>query len=310
MLDVAGPMTETTTDTYEDNGGCVACGSMGDCDCMMSRPMVDWSRAECFAGVASFASAGNFLTTGTNAAGQVEGSAGLQEGFNLGSCSPISCFGRLSAQVGLRAIQSNLDGSASTLDARNQLFATAGFFRRVDYGLQGGLVVDVLHDDWNFTANLVQLRGEMSFMLSPCHDAGIRVTSSQRTEDIVARVTGVAAPVTLKLAGLDTYRFFYRFRFGGDNAGTAELNAGFSENRDAIVGIGLSTPLHGSVGLQVGSTILIPSAELAPKYAYENWNIGAALVWTPGRGFGLGRDYHRPLFDVADNGNFLTQRVK
>jgi hypothetical protein len=39
----------------------------------------------------------------------------------------------------------------------------------------------------------------------------------------------------------------------------------------------------------------------------ESWNVGINLVWYPHRHtFGECRSYYRPLFNVADNGSFLT----
>ncbi len=85
------------------------------------------------------------------------------------------------------------------------------------------------------------------------------------------------------------------------------MNAGFSEDRDALLGLTLSAPLHGTVGLSGTTNYLIPHSGSQPAYATESWNVGLALVWTPGRPFGCSRDYYRPMFDVADNGSLLTQ---
>jgi hypothetical protein len=41
----------------------------------------------------------------------------------------------------------------------------------------------------------------------------------------------------------------------------------------------------------------------------ESWNVGINLVWYPGRLWGKGDRYYRPLFRVADNGSFMMDRV-
>lgn len=275
--------------------------------CSPIEHLLDWSRCDIQVGATSFSGPANFLTTGGNAVGQVEGNFGFQEAMNFGSCMPGLLCGQIGGQVGLRATQSQLYGNVAGNDARNQLFVTAGLFRRVDYGVQGGLVVDYLHDDWLAVTDVSQLRGELGFALSPVHDAGFRFSSSLNTDQATTRLAGSAVTTSLNLTALDTYRFFYRCGLGDEGRATAELNAGFTDDRDALLGMSLSAPLHGSVGMLATTTYLLPhSGSLAP-YAQESWNLGLALVWTPRRPFGCGRDYYRPLFDVADNGSLLTK---
>ncbi len=272
--------------------------------------LLDWSRADLWLGVSGFSGPSNFITSGSNSSGQVEGSFGFHEGINLGSSLPSLLCGQLGGQVGVRAVQAQLDGSAASADSRNQFFLTGGLFRRVDYGFQGGLVVDYLHDDWFYQADLLQLRGELSFLLTPCHDLGFRFTSNEQTESVQAFLGTGPSPVTVDIATLETYRFFYRYLFGDCGRGQAEFNIGFTEDRDTMLGTQISTPLQGQLGLQTTATYMIPRETASPAYASEAWNIGLAIVWTPGRGFGGGRDYYRPLFDVADNGSLIGRIVR
>ena len=182
-----------------------------DSSCAPVICLVDWSRADLWMGVAGFSGPTGFVTSGANTTGQVEGSFGFHEGINLGSSLPSLLCGQLGAQIGLRAVQANLDGSAASLDTRNQLFVTGGLFRRVDYGFQGGLVVDYLHDDWFYQADLLQLRGEISFLLTPCHDLGFRFTTNQQTEEVQAFLASGTSPVDVEISTMESYRFFYRF---------------------------------------------------------------------------------------------------
>ncbi len=258
-------------------------------------------------GTTSFTGEGSFLTTGSNTAGQVGGSFGFQEGFNFGSRLPSVAGGQVGAQLGMRFTHTQIDGTYAGIDSRTQTFITAGLFRRVDYGFQGGLVVDYLHDDWVYQADLLQLRGEVSFLFSPCHDFGFRFTDSQQTDDTTATITGLATPVDLRLSAMNTYRFFYRCRFGDCGRVAAEVQAGFTEESSAVLGIDLSAPLQHQVGLHASATYLLPPSEASDPYSREGWNLGIAMVWTPGRLFGSQRDYYRPLLAVADNGSLLSK---
>ena len=282
---------------------------MAECCCHPLGYLLDWRRADLWFGFTSFKGAGDFITSGTDAGGQVEGNFGFQEGFNFGSCLPSLLGGQVGSQIGLRLTQSQLDGTAAGDDHRTQAFFTAGLFRRVDYGLQGGLAVDYLHDDWVYQADLLQLRGELSFLLSPCHDVGFRFSDSQQTDNVSVSLPGHTTPIELQLAALNTYRFFYRFRFGPAAAGLSEIQAGFTEDSGGLLAIGVKAPLQNELGIDVHATYAIPPNSAAMPYTQEGWNLSLAFVWTPGRPFGMQRDYYRPLFDVADNGSLLSRRV-
>ncbi len=293
----------------ENDLGCDHCGMSNGCCCYAPGYLLDWRRADLWVGVSSFTGPGNFLTTGASSDGQVEGSFGFQEGFNFGARLPSLLRGQMGSQIGMRFTHTQIDGTAAGTDSRTQAFMTAGLFRRVDYGFQGGLVVDYLHDDWVYQADLVQLRGELSFLFSACHDFGFRFTDSQQTDDVSAVLRGSATPVARRLAALNTYRFFYRYRFSDLGRGLAELSAGFTEDSGGVLGLDLKTPLQGQLGLETKATYVIPSRGAAVPYAEEGWNLGVAIVWTPGRIFGTQRDYYRPLLDVADNGSLLSKLV-
>lgn len=289
---------------------CAQCAAPVDiCCCQPFGWLLDWSRGDLWLGTTSFTGASGFLGSPAGEPAQVAGNFGFQEGFNFGTRLPGVLSGQLGSQLGMRFTQTQLDGTNVGDDSRTQAFVTAGLFRRVDYGLQGGLVVDYLHDDWVYRTDLLQLRGELSFLLTPCHDIGFRFSDSQQTDDTQARLRGQVAPVDIRLAALDTYRFFYRTRFGASAAGVAELHAGFSEESAAILGAHLRAPLQNQVGIELDATYLMPPNESATPYTQDAWNMSIALVWSPGRCFGRDRDYYRPLFDVADNGNFLTRHV-
>lgn len=310
-MDVSMDPIPMDTISYSDaHVGCDSCGMANQCCCNPAGFLFDWKRADLWMGVASFTGESNFLTTGSDTDAQVAGNFGFQEGFNFGSRMPSLLGGQVGAQLGMRFTQSQFDGTSAGMDSRTQTFITAGLFRRVDYGFQGGLVVDYLHDDWVYQADLLQLRGELSFLFSPCHDFGFRFTDNQQTDDTTASIRGRTTPLPIQLETLNNYRFFYRYRFSERGRGVAELQAGFTEDEGTILGVDLKTPLQNQLGLQTSATYLIPPSDASDAYTREGWNIGLAIVWTPGRVFGTGRDYYRPLFDVADNGSMLTRLTR
>jgi hypothetical protein len=290
-------------------GHCVTstCDGFDACLSPTGNWLLDWSRSDLSIGLVGFQGGGDFLQTMAVPEGESAGNFGLQGAFNFGSQLPSVFSGELGAQFGVRFTHTNLDGSRVADDHRSQLFLTTGLYRRVDCGLQGGLVIDYLHEDWLYQADLLQLRGELSWLLATFQDFGFRFTDSCQTDSTTA-VTRHGS-TSIRLAARNTYRFFYRHPIGERGGGTAEWQVGFSENSQALLGLQLQTPLAGEVGLQTVANYLIPDSSRSVAYREEGWNLGIAMVWTPGRRFGAGRDYYRPLFDVADNGSlFITGR--
>ena len=302
-----GTLAEASPGDADDYGGCDACGGQLACCCAPTGFLFDWTRADLWAGAVGFRVPANFLNTASNSPGAIEGAFGFQEGINFGTRLPSLLCGQMGSQLGMRFVHAQLDGSAAGVDRRQQLFLTTGLFRRVDYGVQGGLVVDYLHDDWIYQADLLQLRGELSYLLSPCHEIGFRFTDSQQIDDTTYRLRGSPTSTSVRITSLDSYRGFYRFRFSEQARGQAELQAGWTKDSGSILGLTVHTPLQNQIGLTTSATYLIPPSDALPSYAFEGWNIGLALVWTPGRAFGLGRDYYRPLFEVADNGTLISK---
>ena len=153
-------------DSYIDNGfNGVGCGCDGGCDscgvggnffncrtggcgpCALENCWFNvlggiFSNAEVFGGAHAFRSR-NFVA-GTQVID--DSSFGLFGGANLGlSLCKLTC-GLFSGQVGVRSSQSEFEGDFFSADNRDQLFLTFGIFRRVDCGLQLGVVADFLHE--------------------------------------------------------------------------------------------------------------------------------------------------------------------
>lgn len=241
------------------------------------------------------------------------GSFGFHEGFNWGM--PVA--GCMAFQWGALWTQSNFDGSDLTRDNRNQIFVTGGLFRRVDWGLQGGLVVDYLHDEWDYSADLVQLRGELSWLwcgrneLGSWFTAGVNDAQGLRVrQHVVSQQGNVISYETLPatLAVHDLYAFFFRRQFAC--GGQGRLYGGFTGEGQGLFGGDAQLPLHPRWSLRSSFLYVAPRGEDTPgdpRFARESWNLSLSLVWTPFAPIGCGPNYARPLFAPADNGTFVTR---
>jgi hypothetical protein len=241
------------------------------------------------------------------------GSFGFHEGFNWGM--PVA--GCMAFQWGALWTQSNFDGSDLTRDGRNQIFVTGGLFRRVDWGLQGGLVVDYLHDEWDFSADLLQLRGELSWLWCGRNELGFWFTAGVNdAENLLLRQHVVSqqgnvisydtSPATLAVH--DLYAFFFRRQFAC--GGQGRLFGGFTGEGQGLFGGDAQLPLAPRWSLSASFLYVAPRGEDTPgdpRFARESWNVGISLVWRPFAPLGCGPDYARPLFPVADNGTFVTR---
>lgn len=295
-----------------DDGSCDSCSSC-DIDCIpLFLPMVriHWNRFDFFGGVQGFKGPLNFANTSlTDRNGS--GSFGFYQGFNHGRSIKAWCRGwDVATQFGVRTTQSNLSGAEFSDETRNQVFVTAGFFRRVDFGLQYGLVVDYLNQDWYFNGDLTQLRGELSWRgQNNCHVCGFQFMTALNSDTSATTVRDQSNNVfnsTVSFEATDQYRFFYR-RLLKHN-GSWNAFAGWTNRDDAMLGADFSMPVRPRVALAGGVTYMIPKqGDGNGGNEEEGWNLAMGLIFRPGGHNGAGR-YNRPLFDVADNGTFLVDR--
>jgi hypothetical protein len=300
--------------TYEPAVGCEdgSCGDCGNCfDCCFIPfpcPRINWDNFEFFAGAQG--------VTGPTTAGE-GGSFGFHEGVNWGRELRLPCRtdcheGWLSGQLGFRATQMNFAGSDITSEDRRQAFVTGGLFRRADWGLQGGAVVDFLHDEWYYDRiELAQLRGEVSWVFPTKDELGFWMTHGMTTSSTVATTQETPGVIVRQMQGwepVDLYAFFYRRQFEDCNA-SGRVFAGFTGESDGLIGTDFNVPLSDSWALRGGFTYLVPNeGKSTGGNIEESWNVGISLVWYPGCRTARTPDYHRPLFDVADNGSFMVHR--
>jgi len=283
-------------------GGCGGCGACIDC-CLVPCPRIPWENLQVFAGVQGF--------TGPANRGE-SGSFGFQEGANIGGQLPLTPCGEIGWQLGVRTTQNNLSGASFSQLEHDQTFVTAGLFRRVDWGLQGGVVVDWRNESWYFSGNFLQLRGELSWVFPCRHELGFWFTSEAGDDQVLATVVtnNQAAVLQETYGSTDLYAFFYRRRFGECDASLARVFAGFSGEGDGLVGADTIVPICGNWGFQAAFSYLVPNegkgVGIAAGHAQESWNLALSLVFTPG--CFTSNNYYRPLFGVADNGNFMLDR--
>lgn len=240
-------------------------------------------------------------------------SFGFHGGVNWGFYLPCTSKS-FALQLGTLITKSNYDGSAVTTNKRDQVFLTGGIFRRVDWGLQGGLVVDYLNDRWYADHQLIQLRGEISWVFPNSFEFGFNFAGSTRLDTSVATYNAAPGIVLNETReALDNYRFFCRQRF--QRGGEGRIFAGWTEDADGLLGADMILPINCNWAVQGGFTYVIPQNDAIQNpplnYDYDNelWNINVSIVWFPGGFDNLMHRYNRPLFNVADNGSLLQKIV-
>ncbi|MFV1967042.1 MAG: DUF6666 family protein [Pirellulaceae bacterium] len=264
-------------------------------------PVISLKNTEVFGGV--------YGSTGPRNRGQ-SASFGFEEGFNWGTPLP-GTYGAIGAQFGLRATQSSLSGTEFTDTTRNQIFLTTGLFRRVDWGLQGGVVLDYLSEDWYSPIDMMQIRAEASWVFPCRHEFGFWFTANTNTQTKTSVFSGATPSAIETWQATDLYAFFYRRRYEWHPGAESRIFAGFTGDSDGLIGADARLPVGPNWALQTDFTYLVPSEGTGTSgggYREEGWNVAISLVWYPGsQGFGES-DYFRPLLNVAGNGTFLMDQ--
>lgn len=279
-------MGEPLADGYYDD-----CDACGPCEAWSCREYMTAGHFSLFGGVQGYKGGGNLGR---------DGSFGFHEGVNIGLPLPLFPGTGLGCQVGFRALQSNLSSSSFTFEQRNQTFFTTGVFRRVPYGLQGGIVFDMMKDEWYDDLNLGQIRGEFGWKLPCQHEWGYYFgagDSGDSTDSplIVGRID--------RWTPVDFHSFYYRRRLTWCPGGTARFYTGFSSDQDGLIAAESYMPFNRRWALNTSFAYLIPDESNADNgNSNESWNLSIALVWSWN---GHCEYQYRPLFDVADNGSFF-----
>ncbi len=282
-----------------NNGSCGCNNGCGNC-CCCCFPFCwwhdEWIRDLSFAGgVQSWktpAESFNFPT---------QGHFGVDEQLNWGT--PIWDAIGLGGQISADFVQSDLTSEEQDFTgSRHQTFLTAGLFHRADCdsGLQGGVVYDYLRDEhvlFNESATLGQLRGEIGYVYQ-CHEIGADVSLNLHTATLPDATTEVHA--------VDLYSVYYVHR--SCSGAEARVWAGYANGLGGLVGGDFDAPLSDRISLDANFATVIPGgATDGDTNRSEAWSLGINLVWHPGAcGHDCGCGSYRPLFDPANNGNFIV----
>lgn len=281
------------------------CGDVG-CGSCVGRPGPDyWCFPVClprFKDLSLWAGVQGFRGPRDFANNRSDSNFGFHEGFNVSGRAPLVglLFPQLSYQLGYQAVQSRLHGTATSIDDRSQQFVTAGFFRRVNTGLQFGAVWDLMEDDLDSDIDLHQIRGEISLKSPQGREIGFLFTSS----------TNDATSLGTVWETVDQYLGFYRWTFG--NGYESRLWGGATGDGEGIFGGEFYAPLNNRWAVGSGFNYLITDeADGLNGVSQESWNIGINLVWHLGRTAKRGcRSPYRPLFNVADNGWMFVDQAQ
>lgn len=234
---------------------------------------------------------------------------GAYYGFNFGIPLCRLFCGRLSGQFGMRSVQSNFGGNEFSDVGRDQLFITAGLYRRVDYGLQAGLVIDVLAEEFFAESDVAQLRGEVSWAYPTGAALGFRFTSSQQSDSSSGTFSGT--PFSGFATTTDeNYRIFLRKAVA--TGGWEEIFAGWTSEEHFAIGADFDLPVAQYMALQAGVAYYLsdegaPNTNLGSTRVEDSFNIYVGFAFRP-QGRDYYRSYDRPLLPVADNGTMLIRR--
>jgi hypothetical protein len=291
-------------------GSCGVCDGYGDCDSCGRCPSYRLPTLVSFADMEY--SVGVQGVKGPMNLGQ-SGSFGLNQSVNWGFPSPIFNWAGLSGQLGVRFVESNFAGTGFANDPQDQAFITGGFHRRADYGLQLGMVFDYLDEKWYFNGKYAQLRGQLSWVNSYGNEWGFRFAYNTHNTDGLAGIINQILPQlgnpNNTFIPMDQYRFFHRHHLQYVPNGTIDVFAGWAASKKAIVGTDLLLPLTDNFAVQTGFvTVIVDSENNVQTNQDESWNIYSNIVWYPKGLNRWSRAYHRPMFDVADNGTLLMAR--
>ena len=317
---------EIVSESYGGSAGCSdgSCGSVGesyfadDCcgrggcppggPCYLNQFGKVFKNAEYFGGFNAFRT--NLFNAPDGSGLADDNSHGLYAGLNMGiPLCRLTC-GFLSGQFGVRTVNTNFNGARFTDDDRNQVFITAGLFRRVDYGLQYGAVVDYLREEWFANADLIQIRSEVSYVWQNGTSFGFRFARNAQDDPTSGDFNNV--PFTNNVVSTNEwFRFFARHEMA--SGGYGEVFGGYSETDQGIVGLDLDFPITNRIAFQSNFVYYIADEDVPANQGFiggdpsDAFNVSVGFALRPG-GRKYYRNYERPLFDVADNGTLTILR--
>lgn len=316
-----------TSAVLNGGGGQGDCGSStecGDCisnDCCEQPCIGNWrDNTVVFAATDAWSNIGDgVIALGSPfGAARTQGNYGVRFGSNTGFGLGDS---RVRAQVGssygaydLKG-RTNFTGATSASAVEQQIFATAGLYKRSDIlngdAIAWGVVYDYMYDsDWgaqgNSNLNFGQIRSIFGYALSESNEVGI--SSTLRAQSDSAALVGFTAS---RIHAVDQANIFWHHNW--QSGGDTWLSVGAADSPTSwTLGFAGQAPLSRGVSLFTSANYYIPgSATGAAGATEEIWNVTAGLSISLG-----GKAYNRtvsgnagmPLLNVADNGTFALQR--
>lgn len=294
--------------------GCCGRGGCPEGPCWLGNLGKAFRTGEYFGGAVGFQSP-LFTTPGQDEPADEnnlasDSSFGAYGGFNLGiPLCRLSC-GVLSGQFGIRSVNTNFNGNEFSSEDRRQIFVTTGVYRRVDQGLQFGVVADILHEEWFTESDLVQIRADIGWVYPAGHTFGFRYATGVQDDETQGSFNGEDF-INFFQTTEDNYRFYYRHL--APWGGWGEAFVGWAEASQTIIGVDVDLPVTDRISFQSGFTAFLNDDIVAANSNFqggnlnESWNLFAGISFKP-QGRGWYKSYDRPLFSVADNGTFLIRR--
>lgn len=246
---------------------------------------------------------GGFSTMQDPLGGRDFASAGFQEGLLIGG--PLSPYHGSGFELGLRGVHTNLAGYGSDVvdsgGGRNQLYLTAGVYRRPHYGsgLQGGAAWDWLVDDYLVDHQTSRVRAEISYLSPLAWEFGFWGSGD------VSSVTRSVGGANRKFEAIDVYAMFVRRQMGPiRNRGWL----GLTDDGQVILGGESRLPLGPSWALGLEGSRLFADGRRGPDAAArEGWALGVTLVFAPRAGVMAPPTKYTPVFGVAGPSNYYTR---
>ena len=236
----------------------------------------------------------------------VNGDFGFFKGVNF--AWPLLEAWGIGYQLGGEIVVSDLSGSGGPLGTmREQYFVTTGFFRRAESnrGLQGGAVVDYLHDNFYVHMDLLQVRPEVSYVIGRGHEFGLWAAVNLKNETKSAPAF-VGTPTVTWLT-TDQYNFFYRRSFASGGVGHLDRRhrgwrCDFWRQMQPrrCPRIGPSRPR---------SNYPLPTDnDPVAGNTRETWGLSMSLVWYPHcKSPNASFNPYKPLFSVSDNSSLFIR---
>jgi len=296
--------------SYFDAGdGCCGRGGCPPGDCWLGGLGGLLYNGEYFAGATGFQNA-LFEHPGFSNRLLRDSSFGFHTGMNFGiPLCKLTC-GVLSGQFGVRNVQTNFRGGEFSDENRDQNFVTMGLYRRVDYGLQFGVVADVLHEDWFTETTTVQVRADLGWVFGGGSTFGFRYADNVQDDVQPGRIDGIDF-ADIRTFSEDWYRFYLRHDAAG--GGYGEMFFGWTDASQTIFGIETDLPITRTISAQSSFTYFLDNEDIPSNFEFQGgnlgdaWNLAVGFAWHP-RGRSYYKSYDRPLFQVADNGTMLMTR--